>query len=260
MKDVIAMVARPGFLVAAVLVNAMIGGPSAAAKESFKVATQNSPPLTMIDDQGRISGFDVEVARALCAVMNVGCDIDAMPFAEVLNALDSGAADVAVASMLITPERQKKYLFTERYWRSTSSFVGKTGAWPTGEAPSLAGRRVAVLRGSKQADFIHRQPGTGEILLTATQGEALRAVAEGRADLFLTPSIYVLPLLSGDGGQELETVGDPLVEGGLGGDVGIALPRGKEALRDRINQALRAILANGTYDAISSRFLPFRMY
>ncbi|MCW2238969.1 substrate-binding periplasmic protein [Azospirillum canadense] len=232
----------------------------AQADELLRVLTWKMAPYGMVDDQGRLTGFEVEIARALCATMGVRCEIDLLPFPEVLELLERNKADFAVASILKTPERAKKYLFTDRYKRSSSCYIGRAGEWPLGAQPALAGKRIAVTRGSKQQDYFKLRDTGGIILVFDDQGEAIQAVADGRADLALAPSTVAVHLLTSNEGQNLEVVGEPITEGGLGGESAIALPLGREELRDRVNQALRAILADGRYDAITSRFLPFRVY
>lgn len=235
-------------------------GARAQADEVLRVLTWKMAPYGMVDDQGRLTGFEVEIARALCATMGARCEIDLLPFPEVLELLDRNGADFAVASILKTPERAKKYLFTDRYKRSSSCYIGRAGEWPLGPEPALAGKRIAVTRGSKQQDYFNLRDTGGIILVFDDQGEAIQAVADGRADLALAPSTVAVHLLTSNEGQNLEVVGEPITEGGLGGESAIALPLGREELRDRVNQALRAILADGRYDAITSRFLPFRVY
>jgi len=231
----------------------------ARAEGVLRVLTQTNI-FSTIDDKGQLTGFEVEIARALCTTMQVNCNISPLPFADVLANLDKKNADFAVASILKTPERQKKYLFTDRYWRSSSSFVGKAGTWPTGVMPALAGLRIAVNANTKQDEYIHKTVSNGIVISFASPHDALRAVADGKTDICLVPTIFALQFMMSIDGRELETVGEPVTEDGLGGDVAIALPPGSESLRDKINQALRIILSDGRYDAISSRFLPFRLY
>ncbi len=247
-----------GCLFAAVM--AVARAAPAQADEVLRVLTWKMAPYGMVDDQGRLTGFEVEIARALCATMGVRCEIDLLPFPEVLELLERNKADFAVASILKTPERTKKYLFTDRYKRSSSCYIGRAGEWSLEPQPDLAGKRIAVTRGSKQQDYFKLRDTGGIILVFDDQGEAIQAVADGRADLALAPSTVAVHLLTSNEGQNLEVVGEPITEGGLGGESAIALPLGREELRDRVNQALRAILADGRYDAITSRFLPFRVY
>lgn len=233
---------------------------SARADEVYRVLTWRMAPYAMVDEQGKLTGFEVEIARALCDTMGIRCEITALQFPEVLDLLDRNAADFAVASILKTPERMKKYLFTDRHKRSSSSYIGRAGEWTLGVAPDLAGKRVSVTRGSKQYDYLTAKNTGCAIVIYDDQAEALRAVIDGRVDLALAPTAVTVHLLTSAEGEALEVVGDPLTESGLGGESAIALPLGREELRDRVNMALRAILADGRYDAISSRFLPFRMY
>ena len=126
--------------------------------------------------------------------------------------------------------------------------------------PALAGLRIAVNANTKQDEYIHKTVSNAIIIRFASPHDALKAVANGKTDICLVPTIFALQFMMSIDGRELETVGEPVTEDGLGGDVAIALPPGSESLRDKINKALRVILSDGRYDAISSRFLPFRLY
>lgn len=251
---------RIGFALVAGIVALAVG--EARAADALRVAVAPAAGFGTVGGDGRIVGFDADVARALCEEMAVRCDIAILPFAEVMNRLTSGKdVDFAVASVLRTPERERHFLFTDRYWRSSSTFVARTGTIGRPFIEAAAGRRVAALAGSRQHAFARdRMGGRANVVGYATNDEALEAVRKGEADMVLVPTIAALLKLSSEEGRGMEFVGDAITENGLGGDVAIALPFGREALRDRVNQALRTILLNGRYDAISSRYFPFRIY
>ncbi|HYH20348.1 MAG TPA: transporter substrate-binding domain-containing protein [Azospirillum sp.] len=234
----------------------------ARAADVLRVAVTPSAGFGAVGRNGQLDGFDVDVARTLCEEMAARCDIVMLPFAEVMDRLATGKnLDFAVASVLRTPERERRFLFTDRYWRSSSSFVARTGSIQGAVPDAVAGRRIATLTGSRQNAFAReRLGGRADSVEFTTIDQTLDAVRRGDADVALVPTITALLILSSEEGRGMEVVGDPITENGLGGDVAIALPFGREALRDRVNQALRTILLNGRYDAISSRYFPFRVY
>jgi len=248
-----------GALVAGILALA-VG--EARAAEPLRVAVAPAVGFGAVGHDGRLTGFNVDIARALCEEMAVPCDIAMQPFNQLMDRLATRRdLDFVVASVLRTPERERAFLFTDRYWRSSSTFVARTGEIQRPLIEAGAGKRVATLAGSRQQAFLRDRMGErASVAGYATEGEVLDAVRRGEADMALIATISALLLLSSEERHGLEFVGDPITENGLGGDVAIALPFGREALRDRVNQALRTILLNGRYDAISSRYFPFRVY
>jgi len=228
----------------------------------LRVAVTPWAGFAMVDAGGHLSGFNVDIARTLCERIGEPCEIVALPPGEVIEKVVAGTeVDMAVAGLLRTPDRERRMLFTDRYWRSSSSFVARAGTIDQATVVALSGQRIAAARGSRQAEYVREQfSGIATTVELTGFDDVLNAVAAGEADVGLLPTIAALTFLVSDAGRGLVTVGDPLTDHGLGGDVAIALPLGREALRDRLNQALRSILLDGRYDAINSRYFPFRIY
>ena len=57
----------------------------------------NQPPMTMTNREGGLMGFDVDLARALAAAMRVKLDIQAMPFGELMTALEENKIDMIIS-------------------------------------------------------------------------------------------------------------------------------------------------------------------
>ncbi|HYG87114.1 MAG TPA: transporter substrate-binding domain-containing protein [Azospirillum sp.] len=233
-----------------------------AGAEPLRVAVTPWTGFAMIDVNGQLTGFNVDIMRELCKRIAVECELVMMLPGEVIEKVIAGKdVDIAAAGLLRTPDRERRMLFTDRYWRSSSSFVARSGTFSAPTLTALSGRRVAATRGSRQADYVREHfSGVATVMEFPGFDDTLAAVAAGDADVGLLPTIAALNYLVSDAGHGMETIGDPLTEHGLGGDVAIALPLGREPLRDRLNQALRSILLDGRYDAINSRYFPFRIY
>lgn len=232
-----------------------------AGAETLRVAVTPWPGFAAVGDDGRLTGFNVDLMRELCERITAQCEFLMMPPGEVIEKVRAGEVDVAASGLLRTPDRERAMLFTDRYWRSSSSYVVRAGTVPAPTLLALTGQRIAAARGSRQAAYV-REHFSGVATVIELQGfdDVLAAVAAGEADVGLLPTIAALTYLLSAAGRGLEMLGDPLTEHGLGGDVAIALPPGRESLRDRLNQALRSILLDGRYDAINSRYFSFRIH
>lgn len=228
----------------------------------MRVAVAPWAGFAAVTGDGRLTGFNVDVARLLCEEIGETCEIVMMsPGAVLEKVIEGKEVDIALSGLLRTPERERRMLFTDRYWRSNSSFVGRRGAVAETTLVGLSGRRIAAARNTRQSDYVHHNfSGIATVIDLPGFEDVLAAVAAGEADVALLPTIAVYSYLLSDAGHGLETIGAPLSGDGLGGDVAIAVPLGREALRDRLNDALRTILLDGRYDAINSRHFPFRIY
>ena len=96
-----------------------------------------------------------------------------------------------------------------------------------------------------------------DIRLFAELDAPLRALAAGRLDAVFGDGLGVWNWLRSPEGAGFAYVGDGyrLDEG-----IGIALRKEDEALRHRLNRALEAILADGTYEKINAKYFPFSIY
>ncbi|MGH6860807.1 MAG: transporter substrate-binding domain-containing protein, partial [Phyllobacterium sp.] len=65
------------------------------------VTTVDYPPFNFIDNTGRISGFNIDLARAICNELGVtaSCQVEARPWSELQSTLESGEAEAILAGL-----------------------------------------------------------------------------------------------------------------------------------------------------------------
>lgn len=238
-----------------------LSGPALAA-DTFTVAVNNNDrPFGYADEKGELTGFSVDIARELCKVLQAKCTLVPVPFAEFVPGVAEGRFDFAVANVLRTAEREKTVDFTDRYWRSSSSFVGKAGVVKAISAADLAGKRIAVQTGSQQERYLRRTyEGSAVIDAYPTNIERNAALIDGRADLMLGSTVSHFAFLTTKEGQGFEIIGEPMFEAGLGGDVGLPVKKGRDDLRQRLNDAIAAIVRDGTHSRINNQYFPVSIY
>ena len=138
------------------------------------------PPFSEMNAEGKVVGFDIDIANALCAKMGKSCAMVQSEWDGIIPALLEHKCDAIIASMSITEERQQIIDFSKKYYNSPGRFVAKEGASLTDTAEGLAGKIVGLQRGTTYNDYMD-----GE-LFTPADGSRLTLHADGPVT-FVTP-------------------------------------------------------------------------
>lgn len=99
--------------------------PDSSVERSGKLVMATNaefPPYESMEG-GEIVGIDVDMMRAVCDKIGMELEIENMAFDSIIAAVNSGKADVGVAGMSVTPEREKNVSFTQGYAVSTQVII-----------------------------------------------------------------------------------------------------------------------------------------
>lgn len=237
------------------------GQPLRAEDRVYKVAVEdNYKPFAYTDQSGRLSGFDVDVAQTVCGRLRITCEILPLPFNEIIPGVQAGKVDIGTAGFAYTEERATRVIFTNRYYRSSSLFIGLTGHAIGDLAPaSLQGKKVAVQSDTSQESYLRRAYGDKiQVAPVADLDNVLKAVTDQTADLGFADGLAVYEHMKSDDGAALDFIGDPVYIDD--GSSFMILAKGAEDLRDKINQAIDEIRASGEYDRINNKYFDFNVY
>ncbi len=202
------------------------------------------PPFSIVDEQGRASGFSVELMRAALAAMGRDVTFRTGPWAEVRGWLETGETD-ALPLVGRTPEREPLFDFTFPYMTLHGAIVirkGTSGIWGLGD---LVGRHVAVMRGDNAEEFLRREDRGIDIRTTATFEEALRELSEGRHDAVFIQRLVALRLIQKGGITNLKVVNRPVEE--FRQDFCFAVKEGDRDTLALLNEGLSIVTADGMY-------------
>lgn len=230
-----------------------LGLASAADDKALRVGVlENAPPMAYRNADGELTGFTVEIMRAVCEEMRASCRFQVTTIDRVPDDLYTGTYDVAAASLLETPERRTRMLFAKPYFRSISLWFAKPGI-----QPGQPGIRVAVVHGSAQERYAR---GKGwDIVPVRTNGEMAVPFSVGLAQAAIIPMATGLNLMKKPEFRKLGLASSVMAEPELGGDASFGISPRRPELKEPIDAALERIKRNGTYDRINSQFLPFRV-
>ena len=223
------------------------------AEGKLRIGTvSGNPPFSHVDDTGEPSGFDIEIVRALCVEMSVDCEFQWHEWEELIPELRAGTFDAIAANMSITEERRRLVSFTDRYHGNVVRFVARKGSgFDPGNA---ADTTIGVARATVSSDWLEvNMAGVATIELYTEQRELLDDLVAGRLDAVLGDGLGFLAWFQSSDGAGFAFAGEGLR---LDEGIGIAVRKEDETLRQDLNRALRAILADGTYEAINTRYFP----
>ena len=133
----------------------VMGGGAAFAAEKLKIATEGAaPPFSTVLADGTLAGFDVDIAKALCAQMKIECEIVAQDWDGMIPALQAKKFDAIIASMTITEERKKQVAFTNKYYATPLALAALKDTTLTGTEPTaLAGKTLGAQASTTQATY-----------------------------------------------------------------------------------------------------------
>ncbi|AUM75824.1 ABC transporter substrate-binding protein [Paracoccus jeotgali] len=248
-------------LLAAAALAALATGTFAA--ESLRIGVEGAyPPFSFKEADGSLSGFDIEIAKALCAQMQRDCELVEQEWDGMIPALKARKFDAIVASMSITEERKRQIDFSEKYYKTPARVVAPKASGLEGSAEALAGKRLGVQRGSTHQCYAEAHFPDAEIVLYGTQDEVFRDLSLGRIDAQLSDSLIAQEafLSKPEGAEYAFLPGDHTDVECYGEGVGIAVRKGDEELRDALSAAIAAIREDGTYATINDKYFPFDIY
>lgn len=257
------MSARPRTLVAlaTLLLVAAVSGADAQAPGWKKVRVGvegNYPPFSSMGPDGRLSGFDIDIALAVCRRMAAECTLVQQEWDGMMPALAAKKFDMIVASMTISDERRKAADFSDPYYDVPSRWVARAGAFKDTVPASLKGRKIIVLRNSPRAKYVAEHHPGADVLLVNKETDVYMELIAGRGDIGLGSSVVSAEaFLKKPEGKGYAQVGPLLRLDAGGGGVGIAFRKGEWALRDRVNAALKAIKADDSYKKLADRYFDF---
>ena len=231
------------------LVAALVAPAAHAADDVIRVATDATfPPLEFVQD-GKRTGFDIELIEALAKVMGKKVQWVDIDFKGLIPGLIANRFDVAASAIYITDERLKVINFTDSYYPGGLVIMTKTGNSAIKGPDDLAGKKVTVQVGTKSVGFLKDKYPNIERIEVEKNQEMFELVESGRADAAVTgkPAAKVYVKARGT----LQVVEPSLtIE-----EYGFALRKDEGELIKQFNAALKTLKADGTYDKLVAKYL-----
>jgi polar amino acid transport system substrate-binding protein len=237
--------------------------PSMEGMRAIRFLTDDDfPPLNYALPDGSLAGFNVDIARAICEELKVGCTIQARRWDTLLPSLMEGKGDAIIASLAPTAALRETIDFSNPYYATPARFVARKGASGEISAAALAGQSVGVIAGSAHKAYLDAFfPGIVET--TYPDAEALRAaVKSGAVALAFGDGLgFAVWLNDPASGGCCAFRGGPYTESRFFGEgVGIALRKDDAELRHALDWALARIEERGKYAELYLKHFPIGIY
>ncbi|TNG94611.1 transporter substrate-binding domain-containing protein [Pasteurellaceae bacterium USgator11] len=202
------------------------------------------PPFENTDSSGKIVGFDIDIANAICAEIKANCQFQSHAFDSLIPSLKFKRFDAAISAIDITAERAKQVSFSDPYYDSSASFIAVKG-----KADLNSAKSVGVQNGTTFQQYIAANGKQYNAKSYATLQSAILDLKNGRIDIIFGDTAVLADWMKTD--DSLAFAGDKVTDPNyFGSGLGIAVNQSSTELLAELNKGLAAIKANGEYQKI----------
>ena len=206
------------------------------------------PPYEMTTDSGEFEGIDMETAQAIADKLGLELQIDDMDFDAALLAVQQGKADMVMAGVTVTDERQNVMDFTDSYATGIQSIIVKEDS-DIASVDDLAGKKIGTQRGTTGYLYCSDDFGDENVVAYDNGLTAVQMLNNGQVDCVVIDNAPAKEFIAANPGLKL--LDTAYVEESYAIGVG----KGNTELKDAINTALEELKADGTLQAIVDKYI-----
>lgn len=215
----------------------------------LRVATEGAfPPYNFTNPDGTLAGFDIDIANGICDKMQVKCEIIAQDWDGIIPSLKAGKYDAIVAAMAVTEERKAQIDFSEPYYSTPLVFVAKKdSSFDPSNPNDILNNTITAQRGTISVDWLEKNHPKAKLQLQDTLTNSFLDLSAERTTAILVDKVAAVSWLQSDEGKNFAVKGQEI---STDDNIAVAVDKGNAELLTKINDALTAMKADGTYDAI----------
>ncbi|MFN7024707.1 MAG: ABC transporter substrate-binding protein [Pseudorhizobium sp.] len=247
------------FAAASVAAIALFAG-SASAQEKIVIASEGAyPPFNSLETDGTLTGFDIDIARALCEEMKAECELVTNDWDGMIPALQSKKFDAIIASMSITPERLQQVDFSKKYYNTGPAIAVPKDSKIT-DVDGLKGKTLGAQTSTTHANYAEKHMAESELKLYPTADEYKLDIQNGRIDGVIDDVVVLSEWVKSEEGACCKILTPLPIDVEINGEgAGIAVRKG-DPLADKFTTAIAAIRENGKYKEINDKYFDFDVY
>jgi ABC-type amino acid transport substrate-binding protein len=231
----------------------------AAAEKPLRVGTAADIPPLAFEQDGRVAGMEVDLARLLETQLGQQLQFQVLPAAELLPALQRGDIDIAMSGLVITEAREREVAFAQPYYRQAGQMaIIRTDDVLRFRSPvSLlqGGFRVGAVAGGAGERYVKAQMSNATAVSCSNADECLQGLVGKRIDVFIDSASTSWLIATQPRYSALLSLYRPLTDEPLAW----AVNKNNPELRERLSAALQAMQQTQMFEHILNRWIPVRV-
>ncbi|MEL0628088.1 transporter substrate-binding domain-containing protein [Psychromonas aquatilis] len=221
-----------------------------------KFATDiNYYPFEYITEDNKLQGFDIDIAKAICEQVNLQCTFEHRRFDDLLIMLPFKRYDAVIAALDITDQRSKVVDFSDSYYKIAPAFISREKF--DGQL-SLKGKFIGVQANTSHQNYLVKaqQSQDSYIVPYFSSKAALEDLQRQKIDAVFADFAVIKTFLDKqkEPSQLVISRREDVFMGQFSAGYGIAVDKGNDILRERLNQGLKLITENGTYEEVFKKY------
>jgi polar amino acid transport system substrate-binding protein len=227
------------------------------------ITDNDYPPFNYLDENGNLTGFNVELAKVICAELKVRCSVQALAWERMITAIENDAADAIIASLAITKKNRRRVSFSRQYYQTPARFVTRKSDGYKDMTPEiLRGKRIGVARNTSHEAYLKAFFKGSIVQSFVTPDTARQALVEGQVDAVFGDGVSLMFWINGIASNKCcEYSGGPFSEAKFFGEgVGIAVKKNNLQMLKVINNGLDRVQKSGKYQQLFQKYFPASFY
>jgi polar amino acid transport system substrate-binding protein len=227
------------------------------------VTESDYPPFNYYDEDGTLTGFNIDLARAICAELAVTCEINPGDWDSLTKSVQAEQADAIMASLAITPRTIEQVDFTDGYYATPAKFVTQTASQIADVTPEgLENIKIGVVKGTAHEHYLSDFFTKSKIVTFDTDEGVRSALKSGEVQAMFGDAISMMFWINGqEAAGCCQFRGRGYLESRYFGEgVGIAVAKSNIRLKEVLNYALARVRASGRFEELMLRYFPLAIY
>ena len=233
------------------------------------LTTDDFPPFHFTNADGALTGFDVDLARAICADLKIACTIQARRFDQLVGEIKAGKDDALIAAVANTPATRADLDFTAPYYTTPARFAAQLkskldakGLVAAMTPDLIAGHTIGVEAGTAHEAYLKTFFPQAVLRPYRNQPDLRAALGNSEVEAVFADGIGLSLWLAGTESKGCCGFrGGPFTESRyFGNGVSIAVGRGKDNLREALDYELDKLTRDGTYADLYLKYFPIGFY
>ncbi|MEP5779067.1 MAG: transporter substrate-binding domain-containing protein [Hyphomicrobiales bacterium] len=227
------------------------------------LTTDDFPPFNFIDQQGRLEGFNVSLARALCFEIKARCTMQALPWDNLSDALSKGQGDAIIAGLAVSDATIREHAFSVPYLRMPARFfANKNVEIPDNPFKGPGTQTVGVEAGTSHEAFLKKLFPETPIKAFKNQEELRNALRDKVVSLGFGDGVSLsFWLQSSDAKDCCSFIGGPYLSSDFFGQgLSIAVPIDRLDLKQVLDDGLGKLMRKSRYAEIYLQFFPISFF